>query len=282
MGFTTLKKIKLAFSPCPNDTFTFFSLVNRDLLSNFDLEVTISDIEVLNSLALRGSCDIVKVSCFAYGKIARDYLILRSGGALGKGVGPLLLSKGKGFPSKDAKIAVPGELTTANFLLKLFLGKEAKTFPLTYDRIMPSLSNGDIDYGVIIHEGRFTYPNYGLDLIQDLGQFWEEKFNLPIPLGIIAAKRSLGEDTIREIESSITESIAYSYEHQDSAYDYMRSYAKEMDDEVLSSYIDLYVNAYTKKLGEEGEKAITFMLQKAVELEFLSPFPISRDFLFIE
>ena len=276
-----MKKITLGFSPCPNDTFIFFALAGNHLSSNFDVEVTIKDIEVLNSIALRNDGDIVKVSCFAYGKIAKDYTILRSGAALGKGCGPLLLSKGKGLPDEDDKIAVPGELTTANFLLKLFLGKEAKTFPLAYDRIMPSLSEEKIDYGVIIHEGRFTYPKYGLSQIRDLGQFWEESYNLPIPLGIIAAKRSLGEDTIREVEASIAESISYSYEHQDAAYDYMRAYAKEMDDEVFSSYLDLYVNDYTQRLGEEGERAIVFMLQKAVELEFLPPFPLDRDFLFL-
>lgn len=271
-----MKSLSLAFSPCPNDTFMFCGLAERYVPWEGEITPTLKDIEALNQAATKAIFDVSKLSCFAFGKVASRYCILRSGAALGKGCGPLLLGR-EGKPlRKEALIAIPGELTTAHLLLRLFLGDGVKTVCLPFHQIMPAMKKGEIDYGVVIHEGRFTYQNYGLSCLQDLGSFWEQKFDLPIPLGIIVAKRSLDKSILQNFESALSQSVGYAWDNREKVYPYVKRYAQEMDEKVIASHIDLYVTTESQRLSEKGEKAISFLLAKAVEHRLLASFAI-RD-----
>jgi 1,4-dihydroxy-6-naphthoate synthase len=271
----TERCLSLAYSPCPNDTFLFHALVHglvpRDGL---DYRIFIEDVETLNQKAVMGTYDISKLSFAALGGLLDDYGLLRSGAALGRGCGPLIVAR----PGQDTKaidrstIAVPGLHTTAHLLLGLYLDKPFTTIPMPFDRIMPAVARGDVDFGVIIHEGRFTYPAYGLAQVADLGAFWEGLTGLPIPLGGIAVKRSLPPDIIRTIEGGIAASVTFAFDHPDRSRDYVKAHAQELDDAVIRQHIALYVNAFTADLGEEGHRAVTCFLDMARSKGLLPPF----------
>ena len=248
--------IRLAISPCPNDTFMFDAIVNRRIdCGDFEFEVTYLDIEQLNAAALEQEFDITKCSTALLPAIDERYALLDSGSALGRGNGPLLVRrKGESVPLRH--IAVPGEHTTANALVKrLFPEIESRT-PRLFSDIARSVEHGEFDGGVLIHEGRFVYHRSNLELVADLGIEWECRTALPLPLGSIVASRELEKSVICEFEDLLRRSIAYAFEHPTLSRDYIKQHAQELDDEVIDSHIALFVNSYSLSLGDEGRRAI--------------------------
>lgn len=265
--------LTLGYSPCPNDTFIFYALAHKKLGSELKFSEKIRDVEKLNRMALNGELDITKASFHAYGFLRDDYCLLRSGSALGRGCGPLVVTKKK-FPLEELsgkKIAIPGKLTTAYLLLKLFAPAVNDVVEMPFDSIMNAVSLGTVDAGLIIHEGRFTYPHYNLKMVIDLGEWWEQDTGLPIPLGCILAKKELGEETIAKIDRLLKESIQYGFRNRALAWEYIKKNAQEMDDKVIQQHIDLYVNDYTVDIGE-GIIAVEKLLERA-EILNLVPSP---------
>lgn len=266
-----MKTLSLGYSPCPNDTAIFYALVHGKVQSaGLSFNEELEDVEALNEKGLKGLLDVTKISFHAYCHMREEYVLLRAGAALGKGCGPLLVAREPMDPRdlKNGRIAIPGGLTTANLLLMLY-GAAAgwaagqNTVPMLFSDVMPAVKEGRADAGLVIHEGRFTFENYGLHRLLDLGQWWEEFSGFPIPLGGIAAKRSLGAHTIMAIETAIRDSILYTLANPQEARDYIRGHAQEMEDSVINSHIGLYVNDYTVFLNDEGERAIADLFEKA-------------------
>lgn len=263
---TMRNKLSLAYSTCPNDTFIFDALVHGRIDSGgLEFDIALADVEQLNQAAGAGVYDISKLSVAAFGHVSETYGLLRAGAALGRGCGPLLVArKGTVLSTiSEKKIAVPGIWTTAYLLLALFTEELPDVAAMTFDNIMPAVQSGKFDAGVIIHEGRFTYENYGLTCLADLGQWWESVSGLPIPLGCIAIRRDLGSETARRLTSAIRESIAHARRYPDDAMPYIRSHALEMDDAVIRQHIKLYVNDFSMDLGREGLAAIHSLLDRA-------------------
>jgi 1,4-dihydroxy-6-naphthoate synthase len=274
--------LTLAYSPCPNDTFIFTPWVEGHVADAPPVVERLEDIDVLNKAALAGDPDIVKVSFHAYGHLRDRYCLLRSGGALGRGCGPLVVARSA--LSTDAlaegSVAIPGTLTTAALLLRLWapLIPEHRIRVMRFDEILGAVRDGVVDAGLIIHESRFTYPRYGLTQVVDLGAWWERETGHPIPLGGIAMRRDLGEALILRTERALAASVDFAYAHTAAIWPTVRRHAQEMDDEVMRQHIDLYVNAFTRDYGAEGEAAIRHLLQTAEDLRIV---PRSVQPLFI-
>ncbi len=255
----------LGFSPCPNDTFIFDALVNKKInTGDFDFNVRLEDVETLNNLAKNESLDFTKISYGVLPLITKKYKMLNSGGALGKGVGPLLISQ-KPVEFNDVEkhtIAIPGENTTAHLLFSLAFPHAKKKVFKRYDQIENAVLESENILGVIIHENRFTYSEKGLHKIIDLGNFWDKKTSLPIPLGGIAGKRSIDQKILIQIDSLIKQSIEYAFRQYPFIDDYVKQHSQEMEVEVMKKHIDLYVNQYSLTLGGEGRKAV----QKFMEI----------------
>jgi 1,4-dihydroxy-6-naphthoate synthase len=254
-----MKTLTLGFSPCPNDTFIFDSIANGSIsLPNYEIKILMEDVQSLNEWALEKKLDITKVSYGVYPLVKKDYTLLNSGGALGTGVGPLLVSK-KDFNMEDIcnlKIAIPGINTTAHLLFSLaFPDAKNKTFA-PFHEIQNMILSGEADAGVIIHENRFTFHQLGLKKIIDLGEFWEEKLNCPIPLGGIIAKKNLPLELISLLEKNISESIENSWKNFPELSSFIRQNAQEMSEDVMRKHIQLYVNEYSLNLGTKGLKAV--------------------------
>jgi len=250
----------LGFSPCPNDTFIFDALVNNKIDSQgLQFDVRLEDVETLNELAIDDHLDFTKISYGVLPLILKNYKVLNSGSALGKGVGPLLISKDKvAFAEVDeCIIAIPGENTTAHLLFsQAFPNAKNKIFK-RYDEIESFVLNSDNkSLGVIIHENRFTYFDKGLQKLVDLGSFWEEKTGYPIPLGGIVGKRSIDEKILMKVDSFIKESIEFAFKNYPLITDYVKMHSQEMEPEVMKKHIDLYVNNYSIDLGKDGKDAI--------------------------
>ena len=257
-------KYTLGFSPCPNDTFIFDALVNNKIdTRGIEFDVRLEDVETLNEFALNNTLDFTKVSYGVLPLIIKNYKVLNSGSALGKGVGPLLISKEKvSFLEVDeCTIAIPGENTTAHLLFSQAFPKAKNKIFKRYDEIENFVlnSNGK-SLGVIIHENRFTYFEKGLQKIVDLGNFWEEETGYPIPLGGIAGKRSIEEMTLMKVDALIKESIEFAFKNYPLITDYEKKHSQEMEPEVMKKHIDLYVNNYSISLGKDGKKAIEKVL----------------------
>jgi 1,4-dihydroxy-6-naphthoate synthase len=264
-----LRTTTIGYSPCPNDTFIFCGLVQGKIpLSHVCFaEPHLEDVETLNSWAMQSSLDVTKLSVHALGYLLDSYTLLDSGAALGRGCGPLLVTAQATAPQAKSDlaawtIAIPGQYTTAALLLRLFLPKSCRTIVMRFDQIMNAVVSGKVDAGVIIHESRFTYQEHGLLCVQDLGAWWEQETGLPLPLGCIAARKDLAAEVLRETEQAITESIRWGYAHQDECRSYIRQHAQEIDDKVLTSHINLYVNEFSLRLGEEGRAAIQELLRR--------------------
>jgi 1,4-dihydroxy-6-naphthoate synthase len=254
-------KLSLGFSPCPNDTFIFDALVNKKIdTGGLEFEVITEDVETLNQWALQGKLDITKLSFPAFFQSLDQYVLLNAGSALGKGVGPLVVSKFKIKKSKlkigDATIALPGVNTTANLLFNFAYPEALNKKYMVFSAIEDSVSNGETDLGVIIHENRFTYQQKGLHKVMDLGEYWEEKKKMPIPLGGIAIKRKIDRKTITLIDKLIRKSLEHAFSNYPLITDYVRRHSQAMQDEVMRQHIDLYVNKYSLDLGKKGRKAI--------------------------
>jgi len=265
------KTYKLAFSSCPNDTF-IFKAIARELidLHGYSFDIVLEDVETLNQKAAKGTYDITKLSFAAFGSLMEDYALLRTGSALGMGCGPLIISlPGRSIDDKNKPIvAVPGLGTTAYHLFRfymddLFADTDTSIIPMPFEKIMPSVIEHKADFGVIIHEGRFVYKTMGLELKADLGLWWEDRTSLPIPLGCIAIKRNIDPGIARDIQNLIRQSIDHAFLNPDMAYDYIQTYAQEMDEDVIQQHIGLYVNDFSIDIGENGEAAITSFFEKA-------------------
>lgn len=260
--------LTLGFSPCPNDTFMFYPLVHGLVdTGGLSYRERLEDVETLNRLALAGELDVSKVSYHALGHIRDNYALLRVGSALGRGCGPLLVAADNIDPTnlRGRTIAVPGRYTTAKLLLRLFDPGLDKFIVMPFNEIMDAVLKGNVDAGLIIHESRFTYQGFGLHKLLDLGEWWEGETGLPIPLGGIVARRSLGAEKIAAVERALKAGVGYARSHPDEAARYIGEHAQEMSPEVCAAHIGLYVNDFSADLGEEGIRAITCLLQRAEE-----------------
>jgi len=265
--------LSLGYSPCPNDTFIFYALVHGKLAGAPKVAERLEDVETLNQLARRGALDLTKISYHAFGHLRHEYALLRSGGALGRGCGPLLVSS-RPCDIEELRttcIAIPGELTTANLLLQLHGEGFSRTRAMPFDRIMPAVAAGEFAAGVIIHESRFTYRQHGLHQVLDLGQWWEHETGCPIPLGGILARRSLGAGLIGRIDAALKASVDYAFAHPDEPRAYIREHARELDDEVTDSHIQLYVNDFSRDLGNEGVAAVEQLFSRAEARGLIPP-----------
>jgi len=256
---TSTRTLSLGYSPCPNDTFIFHALVKGIVgAEGLEFRERLEDVETLNRLAAEGALDVTKVSYGAIPQLLRDYVLLQSGGALGRGCGPLVVARETFGPGGLAgkRIAIPGRNTTANLLLRLYAPDAEPGVAMVYSDIMPAVARGEVDAGLIIHESRFTYPQHGLAKVVDLGEWWEGTTGLPIPLGGILARRDLGVETIHAIDDALRRSVEHAFAHPAASREYVRAHAQEMDDAVTQQHIDLYVNHFSVDLGDEGERAI--------------------------
>ncbi len=260
-------KLTLGFSPCPNDTFIFDALVNKKIdTEGLDFEVHLEDVQTLNEWAVEGRLDITKISYGVLPLITHQYMVLNSGGALGKGVGPLLISNPSSTFTdaaqvEQATIAIPGENTTAHLLFSLAYPKASHKRFMIFSQIEEAVLKGQTDMGVIIHENRFTYENKGLKKILDLGNFWEEKTGLPIPLGGIVAKRTFNGGLQQTVDRLIHQSVQFAFQHYPLITEYVQCHAQEMETAVMKQHIDLYVNDYSRTLGMKGKQAVQLFLE---------------------
>ncbi len=259
-----MQQLSLGYSPCPNDTFIFHAMTHGKVDCGAHMfEPVLKDVEALNQDAKNRKLDVTKLSFAALGHLQETYGLLKSGAALGRGCGPIIVTR-PGFDLSQlamSKVAVPGLWTTANLLLGLYLSGSSEVMPMTFDRIMPAVANGDLDFGVIIHEGRFTYHSYGLKAVLDLGQWWEGKTGLPIPLGGIAIRRSLEASVAAGVEKTIQDSIRYAFKHIGASRGYIKKHAQEVSDDVIAQHIELYVNDDSIEIGSEGVQAIETLFQ---------------------
>ncbi len=261
-------KLTLGFSTCPNDTFIFDAMIHGKIdTEGLEFDVVMGDVEELNRGAFEGSIQITKLSYHAYAYVANNYKLLTSGSALGRGNGPLLISKNE-YASDEVEglvIAIPGKYTTANLLFSIFYpGAKSKTEYLFSD-IEDAILSGKVDAGVIIHENRFTYQEKGLMKIVDLGEQWENRTNSPIPLGGIVIQRKLEKEIQEKVNRVLKRSINYAFENPESSYSFVKKYAQEMKDEVMNAHINLYVNDFSIELGDEGKSAIINLYKEATK-----------------
>jgi len=258
--------LSLAFSPCPNDTFVFHAWTHGLIADAPNVDLTFADVDVTNGAAERGAFDVVKVSYAALPWLLNQYALLPSGGALGRGCGPLVLTAGR-QDLTNATVAVPGERTTAYLLFRLWaaqvgVGDNLQIEVMPFPDIMPAVRDGKVDAGLVIHEARFTYGNYGLTSISDLGEWWERDTGLPIPLGAILAKRSLDTAALTRVVRS---SVEYAFANPQASKEFIAEHAQEMDPEVQARHIALYVNDFSVDLGDDGYAAIEALLRRAAD-----------------
>jgi 1,4-dihydroxy-6-naphthoate synthase len=251
-------RLKIGISPCPNDTFVFHGLLEGAAdACGLELSIELADVEELNRRFARGKLDAAKCSFHAALFLARAAVVLPCGSALGFGVGPLLLSRpGAGAPARDSLVLCPGERTTAHLLCRLFHPDLGRVEQTVFSEILPRLARGAADFGVCIHEARFTYETYGLGLVEDLGATWERATKLPLPLGGILARRDLGPDVLARLARAIRGSLEHARAHRDAAFATMRRHARETEEGVIWKHVELYVNRWTEDLGDEGRRAL--------------------------
>jgi 1,4-dihydroxy-6-naphthoate synthase len=311
-------KLSLGFSPCPNDTFIFDAMIHQKIdTEGLSFDVVFDDVETLNQKAFRAELDITKLSFHAYAYLTEQYVLLNAGSALGFGVGPLLICENEDYISTDSlqnlqppisdlrpqtsvlkpqtsdlqpqtsdlrpqtsnlRIGIPGKYTTANFLLSLALPEAKNKIEMKFFEIESALLNHQIDMGVIIHENRFTYQEKGLKKIIDLGEFWEDLTQGPIPLGGIMVKRKLPENVKQKINRIIKRSVQYAFDHPESGMDFICSLSQEMSKEVINKHIELYVNKFSIDLGEVGRNAVQTFFEQAHKLGII---PETKQNLFL-
>jgi 1,4-dihydroxy-6-naphthoate synthase len=271
-----METLKLAFSPCPNDTFIFDAMIHHKIdTEGLKFTVEMADVEELNKKAFSALPDIVKVSYHAFAYLTDNYSLLNAGSALGKNCGPLLISKEKYDNTtdfSDKTIAIPGKYTTANFLLSLAYPNAINKKEMIFSSIEDAVLSGVADAGLIIHENRFTFEKKGLHKIMDLGEYWEVLTGSPIPLGGIAVKKSLPEETQLKIDRVLRKSVEFAKQNPDSGAEFISLHAREMDPEVIKSHINLYVNNFSINLGSEGRKAIETLFTIAKNKKIIPDF----------
>ncbi len=266
--------LSLGFSSCPNDTFIFDAMVHGKIdTEGLSFTVHMHDVEELNQMAFRNELDITKLSYHAFAYLTDEYQLLDAGSALGFGVGPLLVVK-KDSPAlqKDKnewKVAIPGKYTTANFLLSIAYPEIKNKTELLFSEIEKGVLNGSFDAGLLIHENRFTYEQKGLFKVVDLGEFWEKYANAAIPLGGIVVKRNLAGDVKQKINRVLRRSVEYAFANLKASYEYVKTHAQEMEEEVMYKHINLYVNQFSVDLGEEGKRAVKTLFKMAKEKQII-------------
>lgn len=271
-------KLSLGFSPCPNDTFIFDALIHHKIdTEGLEFEVSFDDVETLNQKAQNSALDITKLSFHAYAYVNSQYTLLDAGSALGFGVGPLLICKDHHLLTDPANlnpellVGIPGEYTTANFLLGIAYPKLVNKKTMVFSDIETALIEGTIDLGLIIHENRFTYTERGLHKIIDLGSYWESLTGCAIPLGGIVIKRDLDFSIKQKVNKLIRKSVEYAFAHPKSGLNFIKKHAQEMSEDVMYKHIDLYVNQYSVNLGEDGRKAVEVLFQIAHKKGIIEP-----------
>ncbi|MBB5127212.1 1,4-dihydroxy-6-naphthoate synthase [Streptomyces griseoloalbus] len=276
------QQVRIAYSPCPNDTFVFDALAHGRVPGAPALDVTFADIDITNGMAERGELDVLKVSYAVLPYVLDEYALLPCGGALGRGCGPLVLTREEDVDLTGRTVAVPSERSTAYLLFRLWAadvvpGGVGRIVVMPFHEIMPAVRDGKVDAGLVIHEARFTYRNYGLRWLADMGEHWERTTGLPIPLGAIIARRSLGEETLTRLAASIRASVRAAWDEPEVSRPYVMEHAQEMDPAVADQHIGLYVNEFTADLGEDGYAAVRGLLTRAAA-EGLVP-PLGPDAL---
>jgi len=265
-------KLTLGFSPCPNDTFIFYAMTHRKIdTEGLEFKVLLADVEELNQRAFANDLNITKLSYHAYAYLLQQYVLLDSGSALGNNCGPLLIAK-QHYTTEQLEssiIGIPGKYTTANFLFSLAYPKVNNKRELLFSEIEKAVLNEEVVAGVIIHENRFTYQEKGLVKLQDLGEFWESKYQMPIPLGGIVAQRNLPSEIVQKVNRVLEKSVAYAFEYPDEVMPYVRQHAQEMEEDVMKQHIDLYVNDYTLNLGKKGKTAVNTLFEVAEQQEII-------------
>ena len=273
--------LTLGFSPCPNDTFIFDAMIhNRIDTEGLTFEIVMEDVEALNHRALRNELAVTKLSYHAFAYLVDAYVLLESGSALGKGVGPLLIAKSQDAQSiiNQSIVAIPGKYTTANFLFSLAYPEAENKKEFVFNDIEGAVLRGDVGAGVIIHENRFTYQNQGLVKLMDLGEFWENTTHKPIPLGGIVVRRDLPIEVQQKMERVMRRSVQFAFAHPLASYDFVAQHAQEMDETVRQKHIDLYVNSFTMGLGNDGRAAVEMLFEMANERSII-PRYTSKIFL---
>lgn len=287
-------KLSLAYSPCPNDCFIFDALIHQKIdTEGLEFEVSLEDVETLNRKALKSELDITKLSFHAYAYVLENYILLRAGSALGFNCGPLLVKDSKNKIQRtrfkiqdsinkkqdlswdagnieDMIVAIPGKMTTANFLLSLAYPNLKTKKEYVFSEIEQAVLNGEVNAGLLIHENRFTYEAKGLEKIMDLGEYWDSLIHAPIPLGGIVIRRDLSEEIQQKVNRVIKRSVEFAFANPESSMPYVKAHAQEMSEEVMKKHIALYVNDFSVDLGEPGEKAIHLMFNTAKELNLFS------------
>lgn len=272
--------MKIAFSPCPNDTFVFHAWAHGLVPGAPELDIMYADIDITNHLAINTEGpEVMKISYAALPWVLKDYALIPCGGALGRGCGPLVLTQDSNEPAKlsGKRVAVPSERSTAYLLFRLWAaqnvpGGVGEIVVMPFHEIMPAVRDGKIDAGLVIHEARFTYQNYGLTMMQDLGSWWESDTGLPIPLGAIIARRSMDVEALTKWTRA---SVEYAWAHPEASKDYVAAHAQEMAPEVTQAHIDLYVNEFTRDLGEDGFAAISGLLSRAADEGLVPKFDLA-------
>jgi 1,4-dihydroxy-6-naphthoate synthase len=253
-----MREMTFGYSPCPNDTFAFHALAHGLVEAPFRVRPVLLDIEELNRRAREGEFDLTKLSVGAFAGVGDRYRLLRSGAALGRGVGPLVVAR-SAMTLADAvrgRVAIPGRDTTAYRLLRLAAPAMGEVVEMRYDRILHAVGQGDVDAGLIIHESRFTYAEHGLVAAADLGDWWERETGLPVPLAGICARADLDGALVAAAELAIRRSVQYAFDNPDASRDYVRAHAQEMSDAVCAAHIALYVNEHSLDIGADGLRAI--------------------------
>lgn len=268
-----MQELSLGYSPCPNDTFMFDAMVHEKIdTEGLSFKVSLFDVEQLNRDAFQQHFDITKLSYHAFAYCMDHYQLLSCGSALGSGVGPLLIAK-KMLSREEieqARIAIPGKYTTANFLLSLAYPLAKNKVEMLFSSVEEAVINGECNAGLIIHENRFTYQDKGLIKLMDLGEYWEQESGDLIPLGGIVARRSFSKDLKEKIDRILKRSIAYAFANKMSSSDYVKQHAQEMSDDVIMQHIDLYVNQYSLDLGEDGRQAVQHLFKMAEERKLIA------------
>lgn len=261
----SMDTLHLGYSLCPNDTFIFHALHAGLVRGPMPVREVLEDVQTLNEWATQGRLPMTKISYRAYFEVMDGYVALRAGGALGRGVGPLIVTRGDVDDLNGKMVASPGALTTAELLLRMVF-PDVQVVRMRYDEVMPAVQRGEVAAGLIIHESRFTFQDYGLSRRLDLGAWWESETGLPLPLGAILVRRDLPLDTQLGLNAAVRASLEYAYAHPEASRAYIREHALEMADEVMQAHIDLYVNAFSLDVGDEGERAVRELHRRAVEV----------------
>lgn len=266
-------KYTLGFSPCPNDTFIFDALVNKKIdTQGLDFEVVLEDVQTLNQWALEEKLDVSKISYGVLPLVQENYTLLNSGGALGKGVGPLLITHSAALENHNINanslVAIPGKNTTAHLLFAMAYPHHTHKKFMVFNEIEDAVLNKIVDAGVIIHENRFTYQQKGLRKIIDLGEYWENKLKVPIPLGGIVAHKRIDETVTAQINQLIKQSVEFAFANYPTITEYVKQLAQTMDETVMKQHIDLYVNNYSLDIGIDGKKAVEKLMEIYQQLKF--------------